>query len=140
MTVWSELGASARAAVVAAGTSVVAVTGWLVWPVSAPEPVAAVPEADTVEAPVDVAAVEAAPDATATATPAAAEPAVPALLPEVPRFDLVRVEPDGSATVAGRAAAGAVVSLRVDGIEVAQATADGQGKFASLFTLSLIHI
>ena len=97
-------------------------------------PGGAVPVAQTAAAvegaPAEVASVAAAP-----AAPAEAEPAVSATLPDGPRFDLVRVAPDGSATVAGRAAAGAVVSLRVDGIEVAQATADGQGNFASLFTL-----
>src|SRR3990167_7752853 len=66
-----------------------------------------------------------------------AQVAAPAALPPVPpSFDVVRVEPDGSATVAGSAAADAKVSLRVDGAEVAQAQADGQGKFAALFTLA----
>ncbi len=67
------------------------------------------------------------------AAPAAVAPAN--LAPAPPRFDLVRVEPDGSATVAGRAEPGAVVSLRVDGVEVAQATANGQGSFAALLSL-----
>src|SRR3990167_371920 len=66
-----------------------------------------------------------------------AQVAAPAALPPVPpSFDVVRVEQDGSATVAGSAAADAKVSLRVDGAEVAQAQADGQGKFAALFTLA----
>lgn len=147
MAAWSELGAGARAAAMAGGAAVVAAAGWLAWPGEAPEPVpqpvAAVPEAAVSPdpAPVQTAAPEPVAPEAASAEPAAPEPATPepvaapALAPEPPRFDLVRVEPDGSATVAGRAAPGAVVSLRVDGVEVAQATADGQGSFAVLLTL-----
>jgi nucleoid-associated protein YgaU len=64
---------------------------------------------------------------TAPAAPAAETPAI------LPRFDVARVAPDGAATVAGAAAPGAVVSLLVDGVAVASAVADGQGKFAALF-------
>ena len=52
-----------------------------------------------------------------------------------PAFDVVRVEPDGSALVAGRAEPGSRVDVRVDGKEVSHATADGQGKFVTLFDL-----
>ena len=65
--------------------------------------------------------------------PQAEPPAAAAVLPG---FDVVRVEPDGTTTVAGSAAAGAKLSLRVDGAEVAAAQADTQGKFVSLFTLT----
>lgn len=78
-----------------------------------PEPVAAEP----------VTAPEAAPVAAPVATVAA------------PAFDVVRIAPDGAATVAGQAAPGAAISLRVAGAEVAAGKADGQGKFALLFTL-----
>ncbi|MGV8986259.1 MAG: LysM peptidoglycan-binding domain-containing protein [Cypionkella sp.] len=52
-----------------------------------------------------------------------------------PSFDVVRVAPDGSTVVAGQVAPGAKVSIRVDGVEVGTATADGSGKFVALFTL-----
>jgi nucleoid-associated protein YgaU len=55
--------------------------------------------------------------------------------PILPKMDVVRVAPDGSATVAGTAEAGARVSLRVDDGEAAFATADASGAYASLFTL-----
>jgi len=55
---------------------------------------------------------------------------------EAPAFDTVRVEQDGSVTVAGRATAGAKVSIMAGEQEVAVASADGQGKFATLFTLA----
>ena len=49
---------------------------------------------------------------------------------EAPRFDLVRVEPNGDAVVAGRGAPNAVIEILVDGKPVAQATADANGQFA----------
>ena len=58
----------------------------------------------------------------------------PAPLP--PSFDLVRVEKDGSALVAGSAAPGATVSLRVIGSELAAVPADPQGKFVAMFNLA----
>lgn len=82
----------------------------------------------------------AAPLAAPAAAPSVADPA-PAELPTpmvdrlAPTLDVVRVESDGSATVAGLAEAGARVSLRIDDVEAAFATADGAGNFASLFTL-----
>ena len=49
---------------------------------------------------------------------------------ETPRFDLVRVEPNGDAVVAGRGAPNAVIEMLVDGKPVAQAKADANGQFA----------
>ncbi|MEM1313083.1 MAG: LysM peptidoglycan-binding domain-containing protein [Pseudomonadota bacterium] len=93
------------------------------WPVleaprepSFAEQVAALPEAE-VEA-------EAAPDAEAAAEPAAAgDPP--------PRFDIVRVEPDGATLVAGRAAPGATVTILLDGDAVGEATTDARGQFVT---------
>ncbi|MCJ2059745.1 LysM peptidoglycan-binding domain-containing protein [Methylobacterium sp. J-048] len=48
----------------------------------------------------------------------------------VPRFDIVRVEPNGDAVVAGRGAPDAVIEMLVDGKPVARATADANGQFA----------
>jgi nucleoid-associated protein YgaU len=77
----------------------------------------------------------------------AAEPApdavaevVPEVVPEVviapPSFDLVRVEKDGSALVAGAAQPEAILSLRVTGEEIVSVPADGQGKFVAMFNLA----
>ena len=64
-------------------------------------------------------------------TDAQAGPApVPAAEASAPRFDIVRVEPNGESVVAGRAKPGSVVELMVDGKPVAQATADANGQFA----------
>ncbi len=57
-------------------------------------------------------------------------PPVPA-----PKFDVVRVEPDGSSVIAGYSQPGAEVTILLDGKEVARATADGQGNFVALLTV-----
>ncbi|SEP07250.1 Nucleoid-associated protein YgaU, contains BON and LysM domains [Methylobacterium sp. ap11] len=49
--------------------------------------------------------------------------------PPAPSFDVVRVEPNGDAVIAGRAAPDATVELLVDGRPVASARADAAGRF-----------
>jgi LysM repeat protein len=70
-------------------------------------------------------------------TPAAPDPAPETVVatPILPTLDVVRVTPDGQATIAGSAAPEAKVSLRVDGAEIANAPADTSGAYASLFSL-----
>lgn len=48
-----------------------------------------------------------------------------------PKFDLVRVEPDGSALIAGKAPAGAIVKILSDGIELGQSRASARGEFVA---------
>jgi hypothetical protein len=60
---------------------------------------------------------------------------VPALAPALPKFDVVRVDGAGLATIAGTAPPEALVSLRLDGAEIATAEADGAGQFAALVSL-----
>lgn len=55
--------------------------------------------------------------------------------PKTPSFDVVRVDGDGSAMIAGTAKAGSTVSIQVDDDVVAQVKADAGGKFASFVTL-----
>lgn len=55
--------------------------------------------------------------------------------PDAPSFDVVRVEPDGSALIAGRAPLGSAVEILVDGEVVAQVEANHNGSFASFLTL-----
>ena len=131
MTVWKEMGTGTRSAVAVAAAVVVAVIGWLVWP-TAPVPVPS-PTIVAAPEPAAVAPAAVAPAPTPEPTVAAApEPVAPA----PPSFDTVRVEPDGSTQVAGRAEAGAAVSILVDGTEIATAAANGQGSFAALFDLA----
>ncbi|WP_209425690.1 LysM peptidoglycan-binding domain-containing protein [Pararhodobacter sp. SW119] len=76
-------------------------------------------------------------DAPVDAEPAPApDAAAEAEAPTPPAFDVVRVAADGSALVAGTAAPGASVVLRVDGEAVAETLADAAGQFVILFTLA----
>jgi nucleoid-associated protein YgaU len=104
----------------------------LTGPAAAPE---AAPEAATAAAP------EAAPEAAkqelsaltkAAEEPAAAgaEPAQQQVVDGVPVFDIVRVQPDGSMVIAGRAAAGASVDIVTGDRVLGNATTDATGAFA----------
>jgi hypothetical protein len=125
---------SAKGAV-AIGVTVLAVISAL-WVLRPLQPDAPEPEAAAAEAPAT------APEAAQTATPeaTAAAPAPDATAPEaaapVPRLDVVRVDEGGLATIAGTAAPGAMISLRLDGVELSQIAADASGQFATLLTLS----
>ncbi len=52
-----------------------------------------------------------------------------------PVIDVVRIAPDGSGIVAGRALAGTAVSVMLDDTLVAEAVADASGSFAAFVTL-----
>jgi len=78
---------------------------------------------------------ETTPDAVAAETPADIGPDV-APMPDAPVFDLVRVEADGSAVVAGRSSAAALVTLRLDGDAVQDVEADAGGAFVALLSLA----
>lgn len=51
-------------------------------------------------------------------------------LAAVPSFDLMRVEPDGSAVVAGRSEAGAIIALLANGEVIGRGIANAAGEFA----------
>ncbi|MGP3723424.1 LysM peptidoglycan-binding domain-containing protein [Cereibacter sphaeroides] len=80
-------------------------------------------------------------DAAAVPSPAedppagADEPEVGQALVIEPAFDVVRIESDGSALVAGRAQRGAEVTVLVEDEEAASTTADAANRFAVMFTL-----
>lgn len=71
----------------------------------------------------------------------APQPAAPAAAPAdaaqsssgTPTFDVLRVEPDGSAVIAGKAQPGAKLEILSNGKVVAQTTIDGTGDFAAVF-------
>ncbi len=58
-------------------------------------------------------------------------------LPEPPRFDVVRVEADGSALVAGNAEPNWEIAVELDGDEVSRETVNGQGTFVVFVRLGL---
>jgi len=91
---------------------------------AAPAPTEAAP-AVTEAAPAPTDAAPAVTEATPAETPAAVSPS----------FDVMRLDPDGAAVVAGQVASGAKVSILVDGAEVATAAADDTGKFVAMFDL-----
>ena len=71
---------------------------------------------------------------TVTGTPADAErPAAPAEQP--PRFDIVRVDPEGQVVVAGRAAPGVRVEILSDDQVLAESVSGPDGSFVALFDL-----
>lgn len=130
---------SALGAGVAAG---VILAGYGAWLAFGPQGAEVAPPAEVVAAPQALPEVSeaAAPEAAAPETVAPEAPAAADAQPEppaqvAPAFDIVRIAPDGSATVAGTAAPGMTLSMRIDGVEVASTVADGSGQFASLFTL-----
>ncbi len=140
------MGAGAKAALLSGGVALAGVLGWQWFGVepesappqatveqaaqpapSAPEPVAAAPEPQVQPEAAPAPAIE--PNATTDAEPVT-EPA-----PAPPAFDTVRVEVDGSALIAGRALAGATVTVLLDGFKVATVPADASGSFAAITTL-----
>ncbi|UIJ70317.1 LysM peptidoglycan-binding domain-containing protein [Aurantimonas sp. HBX-1] len=99
---------------------------------SAPQPTVpdaerrAAVETSTATGPEDIAA-----DAGDAAAPAAAEPDAGAdATGPLPRFDLLRVEPDGATVIAGRAAPGSRISLTDGDATVGTDTASAAGEFA----------
>ena len=70
-------------------------------------------------------------------TPPAPPPPVTAPVISPPRFDVVRVDPNGNVVLAGRAAPGATVTAKSGDVVVGTATADAQGSFAILPTKPL---
>ncbi len=52
-----------------------------------------------------------------------------------PRFDLVRVDRNGSALVAGRARPGSQITILLDGKEIATTQADSSGGFVAMFDM-----
>lgn len=96
-------------------------------------PAATASATDGASAPAPAAEAPAA-EAPAAEAPAAETPAAEAA-PPLPRFDMVRAEPDGSVVVAGRAEPGAEVVIALNGAEAGRVRADGSGQFAAFLSL-----
>ena len=67
--------------------------------------------------------------------PKGEQPKAASGMPAAPSFDLVRIEPDGSATVAGRSAPGVEVVIELDGQEVSRARAGDDGSFVQFLSI-----
>ncbi len=57
--------------------------------------------------------------------------------PAPPRFDIVRVDADGNALIAGRAAPGSLIAFLLDGIVFAEEDADQAGNFVAITIIPL---
>lgn len=142
MSIWAKLGPAGQSLVaggVAAALAAGVYFGAMKTPQKAPAEEAATPAAvpaPAVEAPEAQPEKPEVPDA--APAPAAEQPAeAPVVaLPPPPTFDVVRVEADGAALVAGSAAPGADVVILVDREEAARAEADRAGKFVALFDIA----
>lgn len=105
-----------------------------------PEPIAEAPEPvaeDTQSAPEEEPTVAVSPvveDAVETAEGPGDTTPEPQAAP-TPRFDIVRVAPDGSTLVAGSALGAEIVRILLDGAEVGTATVDRVGKFVAFLDL-----
>lgn len=65
--------------------------------------------------------------------PASATAETATAISGTPTFDVLRVEPDGSAVVAGKAQPGAKLEILSNGKVIAQTNIDGSGDFAAVF-------
>lgn len=97
----------------------------------APEPVttdAAEPEAETV-------ASEAEPVVAQETQPVVAQKAEEAVAAEAPVMETARIDADGTAIIAGRAAPNETVSIMVDNEVIDEVQTDGSGNYASIFEM-----
>lgn len=77
------------------------------------------------------------PETTAEAAPDTGDKPAPGAPPlAAPSFDLVRVEPDGTTVIAGRAAPASTVTVLLDEAEIDSFDIAGNGEFVSFLTLA----
>ena len=113
---------------------IVAVLGYCSFDQSAQAPVSDPVDAPKTTLDAPVAEPSVAPDAeVVTDTP----PTDQASTIDPPAFDVVRVDPDGRAVVAGHAAPGANVQLSFNGVPIETLTADDAGNFVALLDLQV---
>ena len=138
MAEFKALSTGAKVALLAGGAALAALAGYSGWVVSRSSPsMLAAPANPPTDTAVSTQTTTAEPVATnlnaaadAIATP---DPQTAAEAPVVPSFDVVRIEPDGSTVVAGKAEPGSKIVLRIDGSEISATTADANGNFVGLF-------
>lgn len=120
-----QTGIRARAAIGVGGAVAVAAVATVAWWFAREAPQAAVP-----------APLAALPEAVAPAPVPVPETVAVPVAPEPPTFDLVRVDADGAAQVAGRGEPASRILLNVDGGQVAETDVALDGAFLVLFTLA----
>ena len=99
------------------------------------DPVVAEPALDPAEV-TDVTAAVPAPDVAPAAVPQGiVTPPPQAAAPPAPVIDLVRIDPDGTGIIAGKAPAGMAVAVMLGDETMAEAVADATGSFVAFVTL-----
>lgn len=137
MAGWHEIGRGRKAATMLGGAIVAAVLAVLALSVFAPPK--PFPEPDSVASLQVETSRSGSPSTAANQAADTAETIAPAgakATPTAPRFDVLRIEKDGSALIAGTAQPASGVSVLVDGVAVSTVVADGSGGFAALFELA----
>ncbi|KGB80437.1 hypothetical protein JT55_19100, partial [Rhodovulum sp. NI22] len=134
MSLWENLGAPGRGAVVGLAVVAAAGAGFVIYEYGRrSEPVALAPEPGPAAAISPVLPKTSAKDAENAGENAGADPVA---APQPPSFDVVRVEPSGSTIVAGAAAPGAEVRVLVDGAEAATIRSDQRGQFVAFLDIA----
>ncbi len=138
MSFWSGLGLSGGSVVATAGAAAVVVAGAMGFQMTRPStdpqqtPVVAIPDGDAGSEATATTAPET--DETVIAPETPVEEAEPAL--RLPVFELVRVDAEGSAVVAGVAEPNSRVQIFVDQVLIAEAQSGPDGKFVALFDVA----
>ncbi|MBC57952.1 MAG: peptidoglycan-binding protein LysM [Confluentimicrobium sp.] len=134
MSLWENLGAPGRGAVVGLAVVAAAGGGFVIYEYGRrAEPVALAPEPGPAAAISPVLPKTSAKDAENAGENAGTDPVA---APQPPSFDVVRVEPSGSTIVAGTAAPGAEVRVLVDGAEAATIRSDQRGQFVAFLDIA----
>ncbi|WP_311136123.1 MULTISPECIES: LysM peptidoglycan-binding domain-containing protein [Pseudooceanicola] len=121
-------GLAAAAVAVAAGVTVLLWQGGVVPPVK-------LPLAPPGAAPIPAARPDPQPQAQQAQPEPQADASAQAVLPAPPRFDVIRVEPDGRALIAGQAAPGWRLSVLLNGSQLAAPETGPDGRFAAFLDL-----
>ena len=137
MAIWSGFGGggAATTAATAAAATVVVVGGVVGWQVMRPDTPGPTPEPPAVELAVELAVVAPQPVAESETPVEITAPDPESAGPTPPSFDVVRVDADGNALVAGRAVPRAHIKVLLDGDEISQSPVDAGGSFAAFFAV-----
>ena len=135
MTIWSDIGTGGRVAAGIAAAALLALGLYAAFGRSLEVTSPAALSTPQVSEPVEPAEPSAADDVADVPEDDPDPVAEAAAAPIAPTFDVVRVDGEGNALIAGRAAPSATVEILVGETVVETTTADASGAFTSLFTL-----
>lgn len=131
MAIWSSLGATGNAVAGVVVAAVVVVGGYVAYQALQPAAPVVVPEVVVTVVP-EVVTPEPVVEPVAEPEVVAEPEIVEAPTREAPKFDVVRVDADGNALIAGQGEPGSKVRIMVDGQELAVVDVDAGGSFVLL--------